>query len=79
MTGSRKWPLIRRLPVWRWVAQYFPISIIKTADLDPAGGPPLPNVLGAPIQPSMNMVWATSRFEADCPYLSASIIHLLKC
>lgn len=35
MTGVRKWEFMRRLGIWRLASDYFPVSITKTADLDP--------------------------------------------
>ncbi|KAI9091247.1 diacylglycerol acyltransferase [Phlyctochytrium arcticum] len=34
-TGSRAFGWFRRAPLWRWVRDYFPISLVKTTDLDP--------------------------------------------
>ncbi|KAI8921462.1 diacylglycerol acyltransferase [Entophlyctis helioformis] len=34
--GARRLPWVRRLPVWRGMAGYFPVSLVKTADLDPS-------------------------------------------
>ncbi|XP_030055904.1 2-acylglycerol O-acyltransferase 2 [Microcaecilia unicolor] len=34
-TGGRQCKLLRRSVVWRYMRDYFPISIVKTADLDP--------------------------------------------
>ncbi|RWS17774.1 2-acylglycerol O-acyltransferase 2-like protein [Dinothrombium tinctorium] len=34
--GGRLWPTFRRLPIWRYYAEYFPVTIHKTADLDPS-------------------------------------------
>ena len=33
--GSRPIPFIRNLPLWKWFADYYPVTLIKTADLDP--------------------------------------------
>ncbi|KAI8924669.1 diacylglycerol acyltransferase [Entophlyctis helioformis] len=33
--GGRKVDWFRRLPMWRWFCDYFPVSLIKTTDLDP--------------------------------------------
>ncbi|KAL2913078.1 diacylglycerol O-acyltransferase 1 [Polyrhizophydium stewartii] len=34
-TGGRKAMWFRRLSLWKWLADFFPASIVKTADLDP--------------------------------------------
>ncbi|RWS00349.1 2-acylglycerol O-acyltransferase 2-like protein, partial [Dinothrombium tinctorium] len=34
--GGRFWPAIRRLFIWRYYVDYFPIKLHKTADLDPS-------------------------------------------
>ncbi|KAH7641153.1 2-acylglycerol O-acyltransferase 2-A isoform X1 [Dermatophagoides farinae] len=31
--GGRRWHWFRRLPMWRWFAEYFPVKLIKTTDL----------------------------------------------
>ncbi|KAJ3008805.1 diacylglycerol O-acyltransferase 1 [Thoreauomyces humboldtii] len=36
-TGGRRIMVFRRLPLWRWMKDYFPMALIKTAELDPAG------------------------------------------
>ncbi|RWS26165.1 2-acylglycerol O-acyltransferase 1-like protein, partial [Leptotrombidium deliense] len=33
--GGRRSDWIRGWPMWRWFRDYFPISLVKTADLDP--------------------------------------------
>ncbi|GAU88476.1 hypothetical protein RvY_01169 [Ramazzottius varieornatus] len=33
--GGRRFELMRRLPLWNWLRDYFPCRIIKTSDLDP--------------------------------------------
>jgi hypothetical protein len=33
--GSRKRMLVRRWPIWRWMASYFPVKLHKTIDLPP--------------------------------------------
>ncbi|ORX94077.1 diacylglycerol acyltransferase [Basidiobolus meristosporus CBS 931.73] len=33
--GSRKSEWMRRLPLWRWFVEFFPIQIVKEAELDP--------------------------------------------
>ncbi|XP_051972919.1 2-acylglycerol O-acyltransferase 2 [Xyrauchen texanus] len=33
--GGRKVPLLCRMPVWEYLRDYFPIKLVKTADLDP--------------------------------------------
>jgi hypothetical protein len=32
--GGRLMPWSRRLPIWKWFAEYFPLKLIKTAELD---------------------------------------------
>lgn len=32
--GSRPWQFLRERAIWRYVADYFPMKLIKTADLD---------------------------------------------
>ena len=34
--GGRRVSLIRRLPMWRYFRDFFPIHLVKTADLDPS-------------------------------------------
>lgn len=34
--GSRPWKFLRGLAVWRYIAEYFPMKLIKTVDLDPS-------------------------------------------
>lgn len=33
--GGRRWQWIREWPVWKYFQQYFPITLIKTVELDP--------------------------------------------
>ena len=33
--GGRRWDAYRRSVLWRYFCDYFPISLVKTADLDP--------------------------------------------
>lgn len=33
--GGRRREWVRKLPLWNWFRDYFPIKLIKTADLDP--------------------------------------------
>ncbi|KAI9360852.1 diacylglycerol acyltransferase-domain-containing protein [Zopfochytrium polystomum] len=35
-TGGRKIGLVRRLPLWTWFRDFFPMSLVKTTDLDPS-------------------------------------------
>ncbi|KAI9189254.1 diacylglycerol O-acyltransferase 1 [Blastocladiella emersonii ATCC 22665] len=35
-TGGRKIDFVRRLPLWRWMRDYFPIELKKEAELDPS-------------------------------------------
>eukprot|EP00842_Homolaphlyctis_polyrhiza_P006811 jgi/Hompol1/719/HPOL_005425-RA len=34
--GGRKSMMFRSLPFWKWFAEFFPIQLVKTVDLDPA-------------------------------------------
>ncbi|KAI8921461.1 diacylglycerol acyltransferase [Entophlyctis helioformis] len=34
--GGRKLGWFRRLSLWKWMGEYFPVSLVKTADLDPS-------------------------------------------
>jgi hypothetical protein len=34
-TGGRQLKFLRRLKIWKYFADYFPLNLIKTADLDP--------------------------------------------
>ncbi|KAJ3413110.1 diacylglycerol O-acyltransferase 1 [Chytridiales sp. JEL 0842] len=34
--GGRKWEWFRRLQYWKWFSGFFPVSIVKTAELDPS-------------------------------------------
>jgi len=34
--GGRRIPVFRRLPWWKWLADYFPVKLIKTAEMDPS-------------------------------------------
>ncbi|KAI8994312.1 diacylglycerol O-acyltransferase 1 [Gaertneriomyces sp. JEL0708] len=34
-TGGRRIMLVRKMKLWKWMKDYFPISLVKTADLDP--------------------------------------------
>lgn len=33
--GGRRFGFVRRLPVWRYFRDYFPVELVKTSDLDP--------------------------------------------
>ena len=35
-TGARSLMWVKRLTLWKWFAGYFPMSILKTVDLDPS-------------------------------------------
>ncbi|KAJ3153511.1 diacylglycerol O-acyltransferase 1 [Geranomyces variabilis] len=35
-TGGRRIMLFRKLPLWKWMKDYFPIALVKTAELDPS-------------------------------------------
>jgi len=37
-TASR-WKWFRRWPLWKWSSEYFPVKLVKTADLPPDKGP----------------------------------------
>lgn len=34
--GGRRFEFARKSPFWKWFADYFPIKLVKTADLDPS-------------------------------------------
>ena len=33
--GGRRWPWLRDLQLWCYIRDYFPVTLVKTADLDP--------------------------------------------
>lgn len=33
--GSRPWEWLRRARIWRWFRDYFPVTLVKTTELDP--------------------------------------------
>ncbi|KAI9290244.1 diacylglycerol acyltransferase type 2B [Umbelopsis sp. AD052] len=35
--GGRRISLVRKLPLWRYFASYFPVTLVKEGDLDPKG------------------------------------------
>ncbi|KAI8908830.1 hypothetical protein PhCBS80983_g01044 [Powellomyces hirtus] len=35
-TGGRRIMLFRKFPMWRWMKDYFPMALVKTAELDPS-------------------------------------------
>ena len=34
-TGGRRWNWLRNLPIWKYTCNYFPVRLVKMADLDP--------------------------------------------